>query len=122
MPRLISAAPQLFTRDMAAAVRWFAETLGFSAVFVVGDPPFYAQVRRDDVRLNLRFVDESLGDPARRQREALLSAYLVVDDLEGLHAELTARHVAVSIVTNGGQPPYFLVTTPDGELLCFAAA
>jgi hypothetical protein len=31
---------------------FFTAKLGFSNEFVYGDPPFYAQVRRDNARLN----------------------------------------------------------------------
>ncbi len=53
---LLYAEPQLFIADMAAALAFYAGPLGFSVAFTYGDPPFYGQVVRDNVRLNLRCV------------------------------------------------------------------
>jgi hypothetical protein len=45
-PVITATAAQLFVSDIAASCRFFTEKLGFSVVFVYGEPPFYAQVRR----------------------------------------------------------------------------
>ena len=120
MPRLLWAAPQLFTGDVGRLAAWFASDLGFQLVFLAGDPPFYGQVERDGVRLNLRHVASPPIDPGLRLREELLSAYLVVDDVEALHAEFSRHGVAGELAVALAQPSYFLVTTPDGELISFA--
>ncbi|HWE99392.1 MAG TPA: VOC family protein [Caulobacteraceae bacterium] len=121
VPRLAWAAPQLFTADVAALARWFGAKLGFETVFLVGEPAFYGQVRRDDVRFNMRHMDEPPMDPARRDRSELLSAYVVVEDLAALYAEFAAHGAAGPLITDRPQPEHFLVKTPDGELICFAA-
>ena len=72
-PVLVAAQPQLFAADIKASCDFFTQRLGFAIVFVYGEPPFYAQVRRDGARLNLRCVDAPLIDSARRERESLLS-------------------------------------------------
>src|SRR5213592_2084039 len=80
---VISAtAAELFVTDIKAACDFFTAKLGFSIVFVYGEPPFYAQVKRDAARLNLRHVDAPVIDPALRDRESLLSAALTVDTAE----------------------------------------
>src|SRR5438105_300745 len=56
-PVIIATAAQLFVSDIQASCDFFTQKLGFSTVFVYGEPPFYAQVRRDAGRLNLRCVD-----------------------------------------------------------------
>jgi hypothetical protein len=50
------AEPQLFVSDINAAYVFLEHELGFNVVFTHGDPPFYGQVRRDHVSLNLRYV------------------------------------------------------------------
>src|ERR1700704_5883611 len=82
---VISAAePQLFVTDIKAACDFFTGKLGFSVVFIYGEPPFYGQVRRDAARLNLRHVDALLIDPALRERESLLAASITVDTAEDI--------------------------------------
>src|SRR6202789_4399230 len=54
---ITGAEPQLFVTDIKKSCEFFHEKLGFSLVFSYGDPPYYAQVRRDAARLNLRCVE-----------------------------------------------------------------
>ena len=83
-PVITATAAQLFVSDIKASCDFFTQKLGFSTVFVYGEPPFYAQVRRDAGRLNLRCVDAPVIDPELRDRESLLSADMAVDT----HAEI----------------------------------
>jgi catechol 2,3-dioxygenase-like lactoylglutathione lyase family enzyme len=77
-PKLVAAEPQLFVADVNASCAFFTNKLGFSIVFTYGEPPYYAQVRRDGARLNLRCVDRAAIDPDLRDREELLSASITV--------------------------------------------
>src|ERR1700751_503668 len=56
-PELSAIAAQLFVADIQASCDFFTRKLGFAVVFVYGEPPFYAQVCRDNARINLRHVD-----------------------------------------------------------------
>ena len=78
-PVLSAIAAQLFVADIKASCDFFTGKLGFAVVFVWGEPPFYAQVRRDRALINLRCVDQPVIDQARRERESLLSADISVD-------------------------------------------
>jgi hypothetical protein len=53
-PTIVGAEPQLLVTDIKSSCEFFREKLGFSLVFSYGKPPYYAQVARDAVRLNLR--------------------------------------------------------------------
>lgn len=122
---IMRTAAQLFVADIRASCDFFGETLGFEVVFVYGEPPFYAQVRRDGGVLNLRHVDRPVVDPELRDREALLAADLAVathDDIEALFLEYRAAGVAF-FQTLGTEPwgaTTFIVQDPDGNLLLFA--
>ena len=86
-PTIVSAEPQLFVADILSSCAFFIDKLGFAVVFTYGEPPFYAQVRRDGASLTLRHVDAPVIDPALRDREELLSASLTVAtraDIEAL--------------------------------------
>lgn len=120
-----ATAAQLFVSDITASCDFFTQKLGFSLVFVYGDPPFYAQVRRDEGLLNLRHVDTPVIDPERRDREELLAADLAVDTaahLKQLFLEFQA--VGVGFFQTLRQEPWgaktFIVKDPDGNLLLFS--
>src|SRR5262249_48922890 len=83
---LSAAEPQLFVADIKAAADFFTKKLGFSIVFLYGEPPFYGQVKRDGAALDLRCVDRPAIDPALRDREELLSAAITVDTAEEIEA------------------------------------
>ena len=67
-PKLVAAEPQLFVADINASCAFFTGKLGFSIAFTYGEPPYYAQVKRDGAALNLRCVEGAAIDPAARSR------------------------------------------------------
>jgi len=122
---ITATAAQLFVADLAASCAFFTQKLGFSLVFVYGEPPFYAQVRRDRGRFNLRCVDRPVIDPERRDRESLLAADLAVEthaELETLCREFQAA--GFDFFQPLRREPWgaatFIVRDPDGNLLLFA--
>jgi uncharacterized glyoxalase superfamily protein PhnB len=119
------AEPQLFVADIRASCEFFARTLGFAVVFIYGDPPFYAQVKRGGARVNLRCVERPVIDPALRDREQLLSACLTVAtaaDIKALFLEFEAT--GATFFQPLKREPWgtkdFVVSDPDGNLLLFA--
>jgi uncharacterized glyoxalase superfamily protein PhnB len=120
---LIAAEPQLFVADILAACAYFEDTLGFERMFVHGEPPFYAQVERDGVRLNLRHVDGPLIDPALADREQYIACSITVTDAKALFLEYKAAgadfQLALTRQPWGSQN--FIVRDPDGNLLLFAS-
>ena len=81
-PIISATAAQLFVADIKASCDFFVDKLGFSIVFVYGEPPFCAQVKRDRGLINLRCMDRPVIDPALRDREGLLSADMGVNTAE----------------------------------------
>jgi catechol 2,3-dioxygenase-like lactoylglutathione lyase family enzyme len=124
-PIISAMAAQLFVGDIAVSCDFFVDKLGFSIVFVYGEPPFYAQVKRDRGLINLRHVDRPVIDPALRDRETLLSADLGLETPEAikqLFLEFQAR--GVPFFQTLRKEPWgartFIVKDPDGNLLLFA--
>ena len=123
---VISAAePQLFVADIKASCDFFTGKLGFAVAFTYGEPPFYAQVKRDGARLNLRCVEAPVIDPGLRDREQLLSASLTVataEEIKQLFLEFQAA--GVTFFQTLKREPWgarnFIVKDPDGNLLLFA--
>ena len=122
---IAGAEPVLFVTDIKRACDFFTMKLGFSLAFTWGEPPFYAQVRRDTAHLNLRHVDRPVIDPHVRDREQLPAAALNVataDDIKALFREFQATGVAFFqlLKTEPWGAQTFIVGDPDGNLLVFA--
>jgi catechol 2,3-dioxygenase-like lactoylglutathione lyase family enzyme len=122
---ITAAEPELFVTDIAASLDFFTRKLGFSIVFSHGEPSFYAQVKRNAARLNLRHVDAPVIDPALRDREQLLSAALTVaaaGEIEQLFGEFQSANVTFvqTLETQPWGARNFIVKGPDGNLLLFA--
>ena len=122
---ITATAAELFVSDIKAACDFFTQKLGFSIVFVYGEPPFYAQVKRDRGLLNLKHMDAPVIDPQLRDRESLLSADMGVDtadEIKQLYLEFQAA--GVSFFQTLRKEPWgaktFIVKDPDGNLLLFA--
>ena len=128
-PVLNSVAVHLFVRDINASCEFFQSKLGFTVDFVYGDPPFYGQVSRDNVKLALRHVDEPVfvvshvGDI--REREDLVLASITVASAEEIkQLFLTYQVAGVPFHQTLKKEPWgartFIVKDPDGNLILFA--
>ncbi|HEY4010434.1 MAG TPA: VOC family protein [Acidobacteriaceae bacterium] len=128
-PVLTSVAAHLYVRDLNASTEFFTDKLGFAIDFIYGDPPFYAQVRRDNALLILRSMDESFFTRDQediRQREGLLSASITLAtaaEIEQLFATFQAADVpfAQPLRDEPWQAKTFIVQDPDGNLILFAS-
>src|SRR6267154_1489612 len=119
------AEPQLFVADIKSSCDFFTGTLGFAIAFTYGEPPFYAQVKRDGARLNLKCVDRPVIDPELRDREQLLSAALIVETAEEIKALFLEFEAAgVAFFQTLRREPWgaknFIIKAPDGNRLLFA--
>jgi uncharacterized glyoxalase superfamily protein PhnB len=122
---IVAAEPQLFVADIKSSCDFFIEKLGFAIAFAYGEPPYYAQVKRDGARLNLGCVDRPVIDPDFRDREQLLSAALTVatvDEIKQLFLEFQAA--GVTFFQTLKREPWgarnFIIRDIDGNLLLFA--
>jgi catechol 2,3-dioxygenase-like lactoylglutathione lyase family enzyme len=122
---IVGAEPQLFVADINSSCAFFVGTLGFAIVFTYGEPPYYAQVKRDGARINLRCVGQPVIDPELRDAEELLSASLIVrtaQEIEALFLEYQAA--GASFAQTLKRKPWgaqdFILRDPDGNLLLFA--
>jgi uncharacterized glyoxalase superfamily protein PhnB len=122
---ITSTEPQLLVTDIRRSCEFFRQKLGFSLEFSYGEPPYYAQVRRDVARLNLRCVERPVITSAVRDREELLSVAMTVataDEIKLLFLEFQSAGVTFR-QTLKKQPwgaKNFIIKDPDGNLLLFA--
>jgi catechol 2,3-dioxygenase-like lactoylglutathione lyase family enzyme len=120
-PRMKVVEAMLFVADVPASCRYFEAVLGFATVFTYGEPPFFGQVARDGVPLNLRFVCEPVFVEGIREREDLLAAQIGVAGVGALYDEFKA---AGAVFHQGlKRHPWgatdFVVRDPDGNLISF---
>jgi len=124
-PVITAVAAELFVSDIQASCDFFTKKLGFSVVYVYGQPPFYGQVKRGAARLNLKHMDRPVIDPELREREQLLSADMGVDsadEIKQLFLEFQAAGVEFqqTLMRQPWGAKNFVVRDPDGNLLLFA--
>jgi catechol 2,3-dioxygenase-like lactoylglutathione lyase family enzyme len=124
-PVITAVAAELFVSDIQKSCDFFTRKLGFSVVYVYGEPPFYGQVKRDAARLNLKHMDSPVIDPALREREQLLSADMGVDTADAIkQLYLEFQQAGVEFQQTLMRQPWgaknFVVRDPDGNLLLFA--
>src|ERR1700761_1163995 len=124
-PVLSSTEAQLFVADIKASCDFYTDKLGFTVAFIYGDPPHFAQVTRDQARLNLRAIDEPVFVGDIREREQLLSASLTLataDEIQQLFLTYQAAGVRFRQILK--KEPWsssaFIVIDPDGNLILFA--
>lgn len=122
-PRLIVAYPQVLVSDVGRAAGFYVDKLGFSIIYLYGEPPFYGLVTRDGAGLNLRHVDAPDLYQVRDQA-AVLAANIPVDGVKALFLEFQRRGVTFAQALK--EQPWgttdFLVRDLDGNLICFASA
>jgi catechol 2,3-dioxygenase-like lactoylglutathione lyase family enzyme len=120
-PKLKVVEATLFVSDFEASRRYFEEVLGFATVFTYGEPPFFGQVARDGVPLNLRYVCEPVFIGEIRAREDLLAATVGVSGVKALYEEFKASGAAFHQTVK--RHPWgaidFVVKDPDGNLISF---
>ena len=113
---------QIFVRDVDRSAAWYEGVLGFEIDYRYGEPPFYAQVRRNAVALNLRRTETSPW-AVNAAEEELLTARLEVDDVKSLFLEL--RDAGASIHHRLRAEPWgqltFVVRDPDDNLISFGS-
>ena len=119
------ALPFVYVRDLRAALAFYAERLGFQTEFAYGEPPFYAQVIRDGVRLALKHSDDGLiqaMQPFRAEGDEFITASIALDRAQPVYLEYEAAGVRFRqpLRRESWGAWSFIVEDPDGNLLIFA--
>ena len=108
--------------DIAAAIAFFEEVLGFRATFRMSD---YAYVEREGAGIRILQNHGEDGAPPGNRRFAY---YVDVRDVDRLHAELKPKLdlLPAGDVHGPADKPYgqreLLVVAPDGNLIAFGQA
>jgi uncharacterized glyoxalase superfamily protein PhnB len=118
-----SVSPHFVVPDVVASEEHYRDFLGFKILSYFLDPPVFAVVARDDVVIHFGKSDNgALPSPNVTRRSIGLDAYIWVNDLDALYAELQGRGAKII------EPPamrvykcYELVVEDNfGFRLCFS--
>ena len=117
-------SPFFIVDDLARAVRFYEERLGFEIRFLTPtDSPFFAIVGRDSVQVYLKAVGGTIGAlPNHKRHEfALWDAFVFVSDPDSLGAEFRARGVTLrkDLVDRDDGLRGFEIADCDGYVLFF---
>ena len=96
-PEISSVAPFFIVRDLAAALAFSRDRLGFDITFQgPADDPFFGIVQRGGAMIMLKVVGVDPLPNCRREPGARWDAYLHVPDPDALAAEFASRQVELS--------------------------
>lgn len=105
-------APGVGVADMARAVAFYTDVLGFAVGFQNGDPVTFTLLERDGAELHLLFAPGHRGP-------AFNVAHLIVEDVDRLHARCVNAGVAIVKAlrdTDHGMRA-FVLADPEGNCL-----
>lgn len=98
-------APQFVVPDVVATAEFYRDRLGFEILGFFLDPPVFAMVRRGAAEIHIGKADgETIQTNEQVRRGLGTDAYIFVDGIEALHAEL--RENGVEIVEGPVRRPY----------------
>jgi uncharacterized glyoxalase superfamily protein PhnB len=84
--------PHFVVRDVVEAAEYYRDVFGFKILGYYWDPPVFAMVGRDDVVIQFGRIDRGQTvAPNRTRRDEALDAYIWVDDVDALYAELKGK-------------------------------
>ena len=118
MAQILESRSVLAVRDLAASTRFWTDVLGFRRDFGDGSDG-WSFLSRDNFRVMLGECPDAM--PASDLGDHSYVAYLIVDDVDALHAELAGRMdgpVAAPVSQPWGLRE-FGIRTPDGHRLRF---
>ena len=103
------------SRTIKPTIDFFVEKLGFETDTILGKPPAFAMLKKDDIVVML------VCKPAIPWPHKGWAAYIWVDELETLHADLVTR--AAPIKVGPHEKDYgcreIEVSMPDGRQIVF---
>jgi len=87
-----AVCPQFIVPDVVASAEYYRDVLSFKILGYFLDPPVFAMVARDDVEIHFGKSDNGASpSPNVTRRGIATDAYIWVNDLDALHAELKGR-------------------------------
>ena len=122
MPRMTEIAPFFLVADVVKAAEYYRDKLGFTIRgYFFEDPPVFAMVARDRLTIMLSVMERGRGGSNRQWKGEALDAYISVDDVDALYAEL--HRTGADIVGPPVMRVYGMkeleIRDLDGYVICF---
>ena len=118
---LTGVSPVLLVADLDRSVAYYRDQLGFTCQ-VYGHPPNFAAATRDEATILLALC----GDPSRivpnwRIVDNTWNAFIRVDDVESIYAEVQERGAGIDYTLYDAPSGFreFGVQDPDGHDIAF---
>ena len=111
----------LLVADLDRAVAYYRDRLGFQCDFY-GDPPDFATAERDQATILLALCEEPERIvPNWRIVDKIWNAYIRVDDVDAIYAEIQERGAAIDYTIYNAPSGFreFGVQDPDGHDIAF---
>jgi uncharacterized glyoxalase superfamily protein PhnB len=90
--KLTASAPVLFVRDVHAATEHYRDAMGFSFGEIFGEPPSFAILKRDNMYVMVKQIEDHKHIIPRWTVSAgLWDMYFWVDDVDALYKEFVER-------------------------------
>jgi predicted enzyme related to lactoylglutathione lyase len=121
MASLTGISPVLLVADIERSVAYYRDRLGFDSD-VFGDPPDFATATRDEVTILLALCAEPERIvPNWRIVPNVWNAYVRVDDVDAVYAEVKERGAAIDYTLYDAPHGFreFGVQDPDGHDIAF---
>jgi catechol 2,3-dioxygenase-like lactoylglutathione lyase family enzyme len=115
-------ATVLLVEDVRRATDYYRDMLGFEVELYANLPDHYGYARRGGCHIHFARFDGAHPRPnSVAAPPDMFDAYVYVDDVEGLHAELVGRRAEVvhGPVDQGYGLREFRIRDPDGYILAF---
>lgn len=122
--KLTAISPTFIVPDPLAAAEYYRDVFGFKILGTFLDPPVFAMVARDAAEIHFGKADPGVAaSPNLTRRKGIgCDAYIWVNGLHALHAELESR--GAKIIEGPVQRVYncleLVVEDLNGFRLCFA--
>jgi catechol 2,3-dioxygenase-like lactoylglutathione lyase family enzyme len=115
-----SAVPVIATADIRATIAYYTKILGFSEQFIFGEPPVYAGVERDGVRLYITLDDRLAAALASSSLHP--DIFVWVHDVDGVFAEHKRRgaNIVEEIADRAWGARQYVIEDPNGYRLKIA--
>jgi predicted enzyme related to lactoylglutathione lyase len=116
-----SISPVFLVADIDRAIAYYRDLLGFRCE-AIGDPPHFATAERDQAIILLSRCDEPERIvPNWRIVDKLWDAYIRVDDVDAIYAEVQERGAGIDYTIYNAPHGFreFGVQDPDGHDIAF---
>lgn len=93
--KIIGTAPQLLVKDVEKTVEFYKEKLSFELIGLVGNPPIYGMVKRDNFQIH--FAHSQSGDIStnRSSFTPCCDFILWIPEIDDFYEELKLKEVNI---------------------------